>query len=301
MRRVKAFLLQQPKVLSGALLVLSAGSALAGAVWQWASPGAWILASALAVLAILAAMQHVSRLAWGLFAELQRTREDTVKLVAAECHAAMTLMRRFPEMTFPTSGYSMRFVNLLRIIDMLDQGPLTRVVELGSGISTLCIAAWMKRNTRGKITSFDHDAEWAEVTRRQIHQAGLEAFAEVVVAPLREWNGDGRRRKWYGLESYLSDLKPVDLLIVDGPPNRTDSRGMARLPALYVFAEYLNEDAIVVLDDAQRPSEQAVIEAWCGAFPRFIPRSYSSATGMCVLRQASPAADQRNGSSVPGA
>ena len=69
------------------------------------------------------------------------------------------------------------------------------VVELGSGLSTLIIAAALKRNGAGRLISIDADADYAQQTRAQLALHGLDPWVQVRVAPLREISFEGVSRR----------------------------------------------------------------------------------------------------------
>ena len=85
------------------------------------------------------------------------------------------------------------------------------------------------------------------------------AFAEVRHAPLTELTADDRTYQWYDVDR-LTDLRGIDLLVIDGPPAATGPD--ARYPALQVLEAKLAPTATVVLDDANRPDEQDAVRRW---------------------------------------
>lgn len=135
------------------------------------------------------------------------------------------------------------------------------VVEFGSGVSSVVIAACLQLNGDGRLLSFDHDEGFAELTRRRLRRAGL--AAEVQAAPLRPGLA-GYGGSWYG-HGELPD--GIDLLVIDGPQawrqGQEESRGSAAPAA---FAK-LAPGAVVLLDDAARAGEQRVAARWRAEFP----------------------------------
>jgi len=144
-------------------------------------------------------------------------------------------------------------------------GQPQRVVELGSGLSTLVIAAALRAQARGHLISIDAEADYAAQTRQQLLRQGLSEWAEIRVAALRSQRLGDEQRPWYDLAE-LADLRDIDLLLVDGPP--TALRADIRQPALPFFWERLSPGAIVLLDDAARPGERAIANAWRRQFPQ---------------------------------
>jgi predicted O-methyltransferase YrrM len=140
-----------------------------------------------------------------------------------------------------------------------------RVVELGSGLSTLVIAAALRSNGAGHLVSIDADENYAALTREQLQRQGLSEWAEVRIAPLKDVSVEGQTRPWYDT-AVLADLTHIDLLLIDGPP--TFLRADIRYPALPFFWDRLSAGAIVLLDDAARSAEQAMSEAWRRQYPQ---------------------------------
>jgi predicted O-methyltransferase YrrM len=138
------------------------------------------------------------------------------------------------------------------------------VVELGSGVSTLVIAAALRSNGAGRLISIDADEGYAAQTRDQLLRQGLGDWVELRVAALTEMKCEGIARPWYDTRA-LADLGGVELLLIDGPP--TALRADIRYPSLPFFWGRLAPGAIVLLDDAARPPERAMAAAWQRQFP----------------------------------
>jgi predicted O-methyltransferase YrrM len=139
-----------------------------------------------------------------------------------------------------------------------------RVVELGSGLSTLIIAAALRSNGAGRLISIDADRNYAAITRTELERQGLADWAEVRIAPLTESLFEGEVRPWYDT-TVLADLSDIDLLLIDGPP--TLLRADIRYPALPFFWPRLTAGAIALLDDAARSAERAIAQRWQRQFP----------------------------------
>jgi predicted O-methyltransferase YrrM len=216
-----------------------------------------------------------------------------VQNLPSELHAMHVILNRFPECSIPTTSWSMRFSNLLSILDLLDTHQPELVVEFGSGISTLMIAAWMKENACGKIISFDHDRNWSAITRRHLVREGLADYSEVIDAPLKRVESLGHEGDWYDITCHLDKLPRVDMLIVDGPPAGVSDKWLSRLPALDKLHGSFASSCVVVLDDALRPGETEVVRRWTEAFSEFTANTLHSATGLAVLTRT-PQVSSRN-------
>lgn len=153
-----------------------------------------------------------------------------------------------------TSG-AMRPAGLRRVLDLIVLDERDTIVECGSGLSTVLLARLLAERGEGRLVSIEHDAAWAARTRRALRRERLDDVV-IVHAPL---DAGG----WYD-DTALQDALPpsIDLLLVDGPPAHDPRRALARAPALPRLAPRLAEEAIVVLDDADRDGERRVIAEW---------------------------------------
>lgn len=162
------------------------------------------------------------------------------------------------------------------------------VVELGSGVSTVLVGKVLQGQGYGHIYSLDHDAAWAEETRKQVRAAGLEDQAEVLDAPLIRLEMDGQNFLWYEIPAKVNDLAQIDLLIVDGPPQAIDPNGLPRYPALPKFLPQLSANAEIFIDDARRPGEREMVRRWLERFPGWKTRVLQTGPGTCLLYRDPP-------------
>lgn len=141
-----------------------------------------------------------------------------------------------------------------------------KIIELGSGTSTLVIAAALKRLGAGRFLSFEHDHVYLEKTRALLQACDLQDHVELLYAPLEKLEFDDQSYRWYDLPYDLIDHmvghKQLDLLLIDGPPAATNRH--ARYPAMVRLRDYCSESALVLLDDADRAEEQEILARWEG-------------------------------------
>jgi predicted O-methyltransferase YrrM len=154
-------------------------------------------------------------------------------------------------------------------------------LELGSGLSTLLLAQSFRRAGAGHLLSFDDDERWAAQSALAIKREGLEAFAEVRVAPLKPITSGGRQAPWYDLSSLDKEAR-FDFVIVDGPP-AWKGDPMARLPALYELRRHLSDRGVLILDDAVRGGETAIANQWQRDFPDLHFRKVNIGRGLFVV------------------
>jgi predicted O-methyltransferase YrrM len=164
------------------------------------------------------------------------------------------LLARDPYLPW-TSG-SMRPAALVAVCNEIVHGDRTRIVECGSGLSTVVLARLLRERGDGTLVALEHDRHWAALVEEQLRKENLGEIARVHYAPL------GADPPWYDLHG--SDRLPgaVDLLIVDGPPAFDPGHGTRRAPALPWFDERLVAGATVILDDVDRPGEREVLSGW---------------------------------------
>jgi predicted O-methyltransferase YrrM len=171
-------------------------------------------------------------------------------------------------------------VELLRIID---RGRPTTVLELGSGVSTIVMAARLEAVGGGRLVALEHDPAYAAETRRNLALHGLDGVATVLDAPLSTLRVGEEEWSWYTLpEEGLPAPASVDLLLVDGPPGATGH--LARYPALPLLAPRLAPGATIVVDDADRPDEREMARRWQSERPGLSLQHLPLESGAFVLR-----------------
>ncbi len=133
------------------------------------------------------------------------------------------------------------------------------VLECGSGLTTL-LAGVIAKQKGFAIYSFEHHPAWAAKVQRTLARFDIDSV-NIVVTPLKDY-GD---YAWYSLPSaeQLMQIKPVSLVICDGPPHSTKGGRYGVVP---VMKDYFSDSVIILLDDAKRPAEQQVAESWCSGF-----------------------------------
>lgn len=203
-----------------------------------------------------------------LFAKIERSaRGVTVaqREQAQDVQALLQLYRDFrPRAPMPPFGsWALNAVDLLEVFHLVERHQPPLVLELGSGTSTVWLGYVLERYG-GRLISVDHSPEYAERTRSMLALHSLEGTAQVRLAPLRPFHVDGRDFRWYD-EQVFADVGEAGFLLVDGPPGATGQD--ARYPALPLLLKRLAPGAVIVLDDAQRPDEQEIVNQWLAAYP----------------------------------
>lgn len=133
------------------------------------------------------------------------------------------------------------------------------VVEASSGTSTLVIAYALERTGTGHVIALEHDPAYAAKTREMVALHGLQHRVTVLDAPLVDHRMKDGLHTWYDLSGLVID-RPIDMLLVDGPPDTVGP--MARYPAVNLLGPHLGKHATVLLDDGARPDERATAARW---------------------------------------
>lgn len=138
------------------------------------------------------------------------------------------------------------------------------VLELGSGVSTVVLAAALKGKPNSRLVSIEHDYEYYCNTRRLLEGESLLDYVNLIYAPLVEYELNGEIYKWYDIPFDMLEqvigVGNLDLVLVDGPPAATNRH--ARYPAYPLLKRFLSDNAKVILDDAGREQEKEILQMW---------------------------------------
>ncbi|MFP4333970.1 MAG: hypothetical protein ACLFQC_00715 [Wenzhouxiangella sp.] len=135
---------------------------------------------------------------------------------------------------------------LLRLVQ--ETGPL-RILELGAGLSTVLLDLLRERFGL-ELTSLEHDGDWVERIRKQ-------GAGAVIHSPLVERSLQGYAAQVYD-SAVLAGDRRFNVLLVDGPRR---SRRRSRWTALEFIEGWLEEDFVIIFDDAERRGEIDTISA----------------------------------------
>lgn len=189
-----------------------------------------------------------------------------------------TRERRFPA----TGWWALSADTVLYLSDYLMEHRPQRILEIGSGASTIWLGTFAQR-IGASYVSIEHDESFAAHTRSMIVEHGLEDTVDLRHAPLTPIEIEGQEYNWYDLAAFEDIGGGFDLLVVDGPPEATGD--MARYPAMPVLAERLSERAAVVLDDVHREAETESLRRWAESNEGFeIVQTGLSRTGLMRRR-----------------
>jgi hypothetical protein len=126
------------------------------------------------------------------------------------------------------------------------------ILECGSGLSTILLGALAQR-TGNRLWCLEHDLDWSLKLRRSLDRYAIDSV-EICLTEIVDYGA----YSWYAPP--LSRL-PNDfaLAVCDGPPGSTPGGRYGLLP---VLGTHCRPGCEVLLDDANRLSEQEVLERW---------------------------------------
>lgn len=258
-----------PYIIAPAVFVALAGVALL----QWTD-------AATSVIVLIVLVQLVlSATGFQIYRMMKRDLEDQQRKNQAlfSLHGALPFRRTLPYM----SSWAATPELALKIHELIVRHRPSTIVELGSGISTLiCGYTIEKEKIAAKTISYDHDIDYAVITRKNLAEHSLEKYCQVLDAPLSKQEIGGRNVTWYDLSAHTLP-QDIDLLIVDGPPFIHGKHPRhAALPKLYAN---LSKRAVVVLHDTHRSEESETVRMWLSQYPEFKAERFDTEKGITVL------------------
>ncbi len=189
----------------------------------------------------------------------------------------------------PMAGWAIPPDFAVAIVSLIQERRPLRVVELGTGTSTLVTAYALKALGAGTVISLEQKEPFATHSARNVRRHGLQDVATVVYAPLKPVTVRGEPRRWYDT-SALDGLHDIDMVIVDGP-TRDGRQSLPRYPALPMLIDRLSDRAVLVVDDGRRADVRRMVALWLKEFDGFDCEALESEQGMFILcRQARVAA-----------
>jgi predicted O-methyltransferase YrrM len=180
----------------------------------------------------------------------------------------------------------LRFVSpdfLLHVVRHIQQHAPKRIVECGSGSSTIAMAQALRAfGIDGHIYSIENYEPSVASVRDQLRRHDLERFVTLVFAPLvpRRYDGVDAPIGWYDLGEG-SIPGDIDMLLVDGPI--AVIRTNARYPAGPELLPKLSRSGRVFVDDANRPGEKRMVERWRKLYPHLDARTLPAEKGCLEL------------------
>jgi len=134
------------------------------------------------------------------------------------------------------------------------------VCEFGSGLSTNLFADNIIRKKINKVYSIEHMVNFEGHPKKYINKLNIKEKIKFINAPIKLQFFEKKLFNFYKIpKKIFSQIKNIDLLFIDGPPYYYFSREAA----LYNCYNKLSNQSIIILDDANRISnERIMIDNW---------------------------------------
>ena len=127
-------------------------------------------------------------------------------------------------------------------------------VECGSGLSTVVLGIYAEALGR-RWWALEQHPPWRRRVERALDRLDL-AAARAVDAPLV----DHADYRWYRVPDVLPER--IDFVLCDGPPADREEARLARYGLVPTLGDRFADAVTILLDDASRPGERAVLERW---------------------------------------
>lgn len=184
----------------------------------------------------------------------------------------------------PAGGWAASADLLLMLYRTVREREPALVLECGSGVSTVIMGYALAQNGNGRLVALEHSEAYLDQTERWLREHELLDQAKVVLSPLAPVTIGDENWSWYSVNDVPQS--GIDLIFVDGPPGSTGPS--ARYPALPLLADRTSPDAIVILDDSDRPDERAIVQRWIDELPGWESKQIGHDKGTAVLTRARP-------------
>ncbi len=132
----------------------------------------------------------------------------------------------------PFEEWSITHDVVLLIKHILKERP-ELMVECGLGASIVIAAYCFKQIGKGEVIALEHEKEWIEKNEPMLQEYGVWDFSDVFFAPLIKQSIKGDQYLWYD-PTFLSSIKRIDLLFVDGPPAHIQKLSRYQLCPFYL-------------------------------------------------------------------
>jgi predicted O-methyltransferase YrrM len=161
------------------------------------------------------------------------------------------------------ADYALTSSSFLILWKLLTETSPSRIIEFGSGASTLVLAAYARAYMKPShdlplVVSVENHEGWLENTKEKLKKVELLPYVRFIHAPIQEQLLMGTRRKAYSLPpGCFGEDEKFDFCLIDGPP-----RDIGRSGSLPLIEANLADGATVLLDDIFRPGEQKAWLEW---------------------------------------
>ena len=153
-------------------------------------------------------------------------------------------------------------VKIAYLIGEIEKNPPKKVLDVGSGSSTIVLGLLAKKHGFD-VVSIENFDESANYVRSMLQKHGAQDRVKLFLTPLaRSSYPDGRKYWWYDLD-WGQAGDGFDYVVVDGPMSML----VGRNGALPQMKPHLAMQHRIYMDDARRKHEQGCVVEWKRYFP----------------------------------
>lgn len=240
-----------------------------------------LLGCGAAIMLLLRKVRRIDIAVYSIRTDASEARRESAALFGQL--QAFTVLDRLLGLQYgmpPMRGWAGSPDMLLAVAERILQTKPVTILECSSGVSTVVAARCCQIVGHGHVFSLEHEGEYAEKTRRELMKHGLQDWATVYHAPLVPVSAGQR---WYSDAVLPADLPPIDLMVVDGPPASVNSQ--SRYPAFPRLRSKMAPNATLLLDDADRPDERAIVQRWTSEEPSLVETRLPAEKGLVMLQR----------------
>lgn len=182
------------------------------------------------------------------------------------------------------SGFVMARSHAAFLAGLVRDGGVERVLEFGTGYSTLVLASALAERGGGAVTTVEQSPAWCEATLARAQTVPDADVRQVTGAVRMAATRAGWVRVYAELDRAVRDRGPYDLVVVDAPYWRHGREG-----ALQAALPHMRPGARLVFDDAGRPADRWALKRLLAACPGLQLELYDEHTvpgGVAVMRLA---------------
>lgn len=167
----------------------------------------------------------------------------------------------------PFTSWSISPSVILHILNDIVINERSKIIEFGSGASTLYIARLIQTlKLQVEFISVESNEKWFYKMKRELELYNLSHIVSLIYAPLVAAPEEvclRSQKLWYDtnkINPFIENLVDIDLIIVDGPFG--GSTPHARYSAIPFLFPKLGKNLGIFLDDTHRAEEGEIAEEW---------------------------------------
>jgi predicted O-methyltransferase YrrM len=167
--------------------------------------------------------------------------------------------------------------------EIIRRNTIESILELGSGLSTILLSAFIKENgLKCDILSLENSEDWVRLIKNEVDK-NINGYTniniEVVYAPLKKYSN--LKDEYYTIESIPKDKK-YDLIVIDGP-----SKAVQRQYSFQMLNKFIKTKTIFIFDDGDLKPIPQSIKKWIKVNSDWEARYYQTVKGTWVIKNKS--------------